>query len=165
MNAWIRAFLLIIIVIAAIKVSAYATTGLWQLGFTIQSKSMEPNMNSGDLISIQSSQKANIITYEVGKKFDYKSLNDYGDIIAFKPKGIPNTAPIIHRVMYYVKEGANMWLGGPPAPYAGYITKGDNAATNPSYDQQGGISYNQPVKKEWIIGMARARIPYLGYLL
>jgi signal peptidase len=57
-----------------------------------------------------------------------------------------------------------MLINGPMAPHAGYITKGDNGKTNPSYDQQGGISYNQPVKKEWIIGVAKVRDPYLGYL-
>jgi len=67
--------------------------------------------------------------------------------------------------MYYVEEGEPMWDRGPPAPYAGYITKGDNIRTNPSYDQQGDISYLQPVKKDWIIGVARFyRIPILGYI-
>lgn len=56
-----------------------------------------------------------------------------------------------------------MWAGGPPAPYAGYITKGDNPDTNKYFDQQGSISYNQPVKKEWVIGVARFyRIPLAG---
>jgi signal peptidase len=65
--------------------------------------------------------------------------------------------------MYHVEEGEPMWKDGPPAPYAGYITKGDNSETNPSYDQQGSISPLQPVKKEWIIGVARFyRVPLLG---
>ncbi len=58
-----------------------------------------------------------------------------------------------------------MWADGPPAPHAGYITKGDNPGTNPLYDQQGDISYLQPVNKEWMIGVARfQRIPLLGYI-
>ena len=65
--------------------------------------------------------------------------------------------------MYYVKEGQPMWPEGPSAPFGGYITKGDNPKTNPSYDQQGSISYLQPVKKEWIDGVARfPRVPLLG---
>ncbi len=65
--------------------------------------------------------------------------------------------------MYFVETGDPMWPGGPLAPHEGYITKGDNKVTNPSFDQQGGISFLQPVKKEWIIGAARFyRIPVLG---
>ncbi len=51
-----------------------------------------------------------------------------------------------------------------PAPYSGYITKGDNVVTNKHFDQEGQISYLTPVKDEWIIGTAQYRIPYLGYI-
>jgi len=163
MKIWIKALLIAIIVMAVIKVSHYATTGLQQ-GFVIGSNSMNPNMQSGDLILVQSSQLVDIKTYEDSKLLDYKSFNDYGDVIAYKPFGKERSSPIIHRAMYYVEEGKPMWINGPPAPHAGYITKGDNVKTNPSYDQQGGISYNQPVKNEWIIGVAKVRDPYLGYL-
>jgi signal peptidase len=50
------------------------------------------------------------------------------------------------------------------APHAGYITKGDNEVTNRYYDQQGQVSYMLPVKEEWVIGVAKYRIPYIGYL-
>ncbi len=65
--------------------------------------------------------------------------------------------------MYYVEEGQPMWPGGSAAPFAGYITKGDNPKTNSAYDQQGSISPHLPVKPEWVIGVARFdRIPLLG---
>ncbi len=165
MNVWIKALLMTIIVIAIIKVSVYAATGLWTVGFSMQSGSMMPNMQTGDAILVQSSQRTNITTYEEGKTLNYKSFNDYGDVIAFYPRGNSKLIPIIHRAMYYVEEGNPMWPGGSPAPYAGYITKGDNNRTNPLYDQQGSISYLQPVKKEWIIAVAKAKIPLSGYLL
>ncbi len=164
MNVWIKALLITILVIAVIKVSFYAATGLWTVGISIQSGSMMPTMQIGDEILVQSYQRTNITTYEEGKALNYKSLNDYGDVIAYHPRGDSKLIPVLHRAMYYVEEGP-MWTGGPPAPYAGYITKGDNPKTNPSYDQQGSISYNQPVKKEWIFAVARARVPILGYLL
>jgi signal peptidase len=53
---------------------------------------------------------------------------------------------------------------GPPAQYSGYITKGDNVVTNQYFDQEGDISYYKPIKDEWIIGTAKYRIPYLGYI-
>ena len=57
---------------------------------------------------------------------------------------------------------------GRPAPHAGYITKGDN---NSAYDQQclavrvsdGRWVRIEPVKPEWVIAVARVRVPYLGY--
>jgi len=38
---------------------------------------MNPNMQSGDLILVQSSQRVDIKTYEDSKLLDYKSFNDY----------------------------------------------------------------------------------------
>ena len=51
--------------------------------------------------------------------------------------GKEGVTPIIHRAMYYIEEGRPMWPGGPSAPFAGYITKGDYPKTNAIYDQQG----------------------------
>jgi signal peptidase len=68
--------------------------------------------------------------------------------------------------MYWVEVGEKM-PGGKPAPHAGYITKGDN---NPGYDQQslGVDTVNgkvpvEPVKPEWVVAVAKVRVPYLGY--
>jgi signal peptidase len=46
-----------------------------------------------------------------------------------------------------------------PAPYDGFITKGD---ANPQYDQVSGIA--APVQERDIAGVARVRVPYLGYV-
>ncbi len=64
--------------------------------------------------------------------------------------------------MYWVDIGDPMWTNGPPAPHAGYITKGDNIDTNKQVDQATSISKLQPVKEEWIIGVARWKIPLIG---
>ena len=39
MNVWIKALIMTIIVITVIKVSVYAITGLWTVGFSLQSSS------------------------------------------------------------------------------------------------------------------------------
>ena len=44
------------------------------------------------------------------------------------------------------------------APSDGYITQGD---ANPVPDQLAGVL---PVKKDWIIGVAVFKIPYIGYV-
>jgi signal peptidase I len=105
-----------------------------------------------------------IVTNEDGQQSGYKMFENYGDVILYHPYGQEDATPIIHRAMYWVEAGQPMWEGGPPAPHAGYITKGDNVVTNSHFDQEGQISYQMPVKPEWIIGTAQFRIPYLGYI-
>ena len=54
-------------------------------------------------------------------------------------------------------------MGGPAAPNDGYITLGDN--NHGVYDQEApSICYLEPVQKDWILGIARFKVPYLGYL-
>jgi signal peptidase len=63
--------------------------------------------------------------------------------------------------MYHVEAGEPMWEGGPAAPHAGYITKGDH---NKIIDQKCADLCAEPIREEWVIGVARYRIPYAGYV-
>ncbi len=167
-NFWVgllRDFLFVISVVVIFASLSKIALGLWTPMIAVESGSMIPHIQIGDIVFIEGVDRAEIITYQEGKKIDYKSFNDYGDVILYKPYGREGVTPVIHRAMYYVEKGEQMWANGPPAPYAGYITKGDNNKTNPAFDQQGSISYMQPVKKEWVIGVARFyRVPVLGYV-
>lgn len=154
-------FVLTVVVIFA-SVSKIAL-GLYTPMVAVESGSMIPHIRIGDIIFVESINRTEIITNEDGKKMNYLSFDEYGDVILYKPRGIEGVTPIIHRAMYYVNESEPMWPGGPLAPHAGYITKGDNSRTNAAYDQQGSISHLQPIKKEWVIGKARfGRVPLLG---
>ena len=137
--------------------------GMWTPMVAIESGSMEPNMNIGDIIFIENIDQTQIITNQPDNN-SYSSFGKSGDVILYRPYGRKDATPIIHRAIYYVNKGEKMWPGGPPAPYSGYITKGDNTITNTHFDQQGDISYHIPVKEEWIIGVARYKIPYIGYV-
>jgi len=148
------------LVIVAIIISvAYAATGTWHVGFAVESGSMEPNMQVGDLIFVQAPHRTNITTYETGEKHNYTSFEKYGDVIIYRPNGLTGTTPIIHRAMYWVEKGEEM-PGGKPAPNAGYITKGD---ANPCPDQDPRFFGYDPVKPEWVVAVPKARIPYMGY--
>jgi len=138
--------------------------GLWTPMVAVESGSMEPHMQVGDIIFVKSIDRVNVITNEEGKKSGYSSFENYGNVILYRPYGQEGVTPIIHRAMYRVEVGEPMWEGGPPAKHAGYITKGDNVVTNKHFDQEGQISYEMPVEDEWIIGTAQYRIPYLGYI-
>jgi signal peptidase len=154
----------IIFVISAVVVYLIISH-FWISMVAVESGSMIPHIEVGDIIFVENIDLTQIITYETyetGNITNYTSFGEPGDVILYRPLG-RDVTPIIHRAMYYVETGEPMWAGGPPAPHAGYITKGDNTETNPAYDQQGSISYLQPVKKEWIIGVAKFnRVPLLG---
>ena len=136
--------------------------GTWAPMRAIESGSMEPHMKIGDIVFIKDISRANVVTLEDGATSGYKTFGDYGDVVLYRKYGSTADTPIIHRAMYYVEAGEPMWNGGPVAPHAGYITKGDNIKTNRQYDQ-----YNLctvPIREEWVIGVARYRIPYAGYV-
>ena len=144
-----------LLIVAIIILIVYAATGTWHVGFAVESGSMEPNMQVYDLIFVQAPDRTNITTYEEGEMLNYTSFNNYGDVIIYRPNGLSSVTPIIHRAMYWVEEGEAM-PNGKPAPHEGYITKGDN---NPCPDQP----RLEPVKREWVIAVAKVGVPYLGY--
>ena len=136
--------------------------GTWTPMRAIESGSMEPNMMVGDIVFIKDISRASIVTQEEGAISGYKTFGDYGNVILYRKYGSTGDTPIIHRAMYYVEAGDPMWAGGPIAPHAGYITKGDNEITNRQYDQEHLCTV--PIHEEWVIGVARYRIPYAGYV-
>ncbi|MCX9011825.1 MAG: S26 family signal peptidase [Candidatus Methanoperedens sp.] len=167
-NLWIgfiRDALFVFAVITIIASVSNIAFGLWSPMVAVESGSMIPHIQIGDIILVESIDRTKVTTYEEGKQSGYISFGEYGDVVLYRPYGKKDVTPIIHRAMYYVEKGEPMWQNGPAAPYAGYITKGDNPKTNPLYDQQGSISSQQPVKKEWVIGVARFyRVPLVGYV-
>jgi signal peptidase len=155
-----RDFLFVITVVVIFATISHMTLGLYTPMVAVESESMVPHIQIGDIIFMESIDRTGIVTQKDGKQSAYTSFDDFGDVILYRPFGRDKVTPIIHRAMYYVEKGEPMWDGGPSAPHAGYITKGDN---NPSYDQKGSVSYLQPVQKNWIIGVARFdRVPIAG---
>ncbi|MCD4842931.1 MAG: S26 family signal peptidase [Methanosarcinales archaeon] len=136
--------------------------GLPMPAVAVESGSMIPHINIGDVVIIQSYDRTDIVTYNEAIQSDYESFDYSGDVILYYKYGNTSVTPIIHRAMYRVDIGDPMWTNGPPAPHAGYITKGDNIETNKQVDQATSISKLQPVKEEWVIGVARWRIPLIG---
>ncbi|WP_435155975.1 S26 family signal peptidase [Haladaptatus sp. DFWS20] len=171
-------------VVVAIGLVLFAVSGVWPPMVAVESGSMEPQMERGDLIFIMDESRfvpsaaqdgTGIVTYQQGAKTGYKSFNQPGDVIIYRPDGSTYETPIIHRARFWVDEGENWYgkanpayLGGAdncdelpncPAPHAGFITKGDN---NGAYDQV--VRISEPVKPEWIRGTAEVKIPWLGHV-
>ncbi len=224
---FVKDIIVVAVVVAFVSIVSQIALGLWQPMVAVESGSMVPNLNIGDIIIVQGAARTEIIPWDEAELKGYKSFNNPGDVILYRPYGkeSPNlldqgkmmigispgydkATPVIHRALSYVEKGETMWTDGPAAPFSGYITKGDH---NEVIDQQAGqifgmanmsyieansdqlrdvgggiyldkktgliiykvangtfvgdgISYLTPVEKEWVIGVARAKIPLVGYV-
>ncbi len=154
-----------LIIVGVIVGVGILITGTWPFMVAVESGSMEPHMHRGDVIFLVSPDRAGIVTYVEGVQKGYKSFGSYGDVIVYKPNGNGHKTPIIHRVLAYVHKGDyipvrvgdKIYLTKNIASRDGYITQGDH---NPIPDQP---YVSEPVQKDWIIGVAKFRIPYIGY--
>ena len=145
-----------LITVAVIVAIGIAVTGTWPFMVAVESGSMEPNLHRGDVVFLFSPDRVGITTYEEGMAKGYKSFGDYGDVIVYYPNGDKSRTPIIHRAIKWVERGEKI-PGDGVAKHSGYITKGDhNAMIDQPY-------LSSPVKKSWIVGVAKFRIPYIGY--
>ncbi|RLM50749.1 S26 family signal peptidase [Halorubrum sp. Atlit-28R] len=179
---WIREMLSSVAVVLLVGLLLFGVSGVWPPMVAVESGSMEPNMRVGDLVFVTEPGRlapdvaengVGVVTHEVGQKVDYRTFGSYGSVMIYTPPGRTG-APIIHRAMFHVTKGENWYdradaeyhnavdcgsLANCPAPHDGYITLGDN---NGAYDQASGLS--PPVRAEWVNGVARLRVPYLGYI-
>lgn len=157
-------------VVGVIAVVLFLVSGTWPAVVAIESESMVPNMNVGDLVFVVAPDRfGDLQTWEEGQVSGYMKYGEYGDVIIYRPNGADSVHPIIHRAMMRVEAGEtvdtlNGLNLGYTAPHGGYITWGDN---NPVPDQvvaYPGLGKLEPVKEEWIVGKALFAIPVLGYL-
>ncbi|MGA7075988.1 MAG: S26 family signal peptidase [Halobacteriota archaeon] len=173
-NYWLallRDILVAFLVVAVIISIVYAYSGSVTPLVAVQSGSMEHDkatslldqnngIYKGDVVLIK--KTTDVVTYKQGINENYMKFGNYGDVIVYKPNGDDRT-PIIHRAMYWVNAGDRL-PNNQTATHAGYITKGD---ANVDYDQPllfGSMPPVEPVKPEWIIGVAQYRVPLIGNL-
>jgi signal peptidase len=177
---FVRETLYSVLGVLAVGLLLFAISGVWPPMVAVESGSMEPEMQRGDLIFVTEPERftpdygqGGIVTVEVGTEEGYRSFGGNGSVIIYDPPDRVGS-PIIHRAHFHVEEGENWYdranpaymnaddcgsLSNCPAPHDGFITKGD---ANARYDQASNIA--GPVQPEWIRGTARLRIPYLGHI-
>ena len=183
---FVREVLSSLAVVAAVGLVLFAVSGLWPPMVAIESESMAPHMERGDLVFLMEEHRfaggaayddTGVVPYQAGAAAGYREFGEYGDVIVYQPDGDKGETPIIHRARFWVNDSENWYgkadeeyLGGVesceelvncPAPHGGFITKGDN---NGVYDQVdlGEEPISSPVRAEWITGTAEFRIPWLG---
>ncbi|KTG09209.1 S26 family signal peptidase [Haloprofundus marisrubri] len=169
-----------IAVVTAVFLLLVVVSGVWPPMVAIESGSMDPNMQKGDMVVITATDRFSggtadavgvVTTDDDG---EYQRFVGDGDVIIYNA---PNReTPIIHRARFRVEAGENWFdranesflpagvdsceeLRNCPAPYDGYVTMGD---ANGVYDQAKGIA--PVVKEEWVRAKAGLRIPCLGWL-
>jgi signal peptidase len=184
---FVRETLLSVGAVILVGLLLFAVSGIWPPMVAVESTSMQPHMGVGDLVFVMEEGRfppaaahgdTGVVTAEDGAAAGYRKFGAPGDVVVYRPDGRAGATPIIHRAMFWVNDSENWYrradpddVGGYggceelpncPAPHAGFVTKGDNEATNGAYDQVNGLS--APVRPSWVVGTAELRIPLLGYV-
>ncbi|WP_050032238.1 S26 family signal peptidase [Halorubrum halophilum] len=159
------AVLLVAVVVAAVA-------GAWPPFVAVESGSMAPEVERGDLVVVTSTDRfpwgGLVGAAEPGAPTRFGSA---GDVIVFNPPS-DGQRPIMHRIAFPVTAGED-WtdradpallegdcstIAACPAPYDGFVTYGD---ANGEYDQSAGIA--PIVREEWVTAKALFAVPNLGW--
>ena len=182
----IRDVLVSVGVVLSIGVVLFAVSGVWPPMVAVESGSMEPNMQVGDLIIVVADDRfvgdgavegTGVVPLEAARDSGHERFSKPGDVVIFQPDGHGSRTPIIHRAHFWVEEGEN-WVDGRadpayvdgasceeletcPANHDGFVTKGD---ANSGYDQANSGARTDVVRAEWVTGKSVFRIPWLGHV-
>ena len=160
----VRDLLWVVIVVGGIALFLYLVCGTWPAVVTVESESMVPHMNVGDLVLVVKENRfGSLQTWENGTQSGYQAFGDYGDVIIYKPNGGNSVHPIIHRAMAWLNDDQVKLYYPNISPHAGYITKGDHNSIEDQGAYYRDIGFIEPVKQEWVIGKALIAVPLLGY--
>jgi signal peptidase len=92
----------------------FAVSGVWPPLVAIESGSMEPHIDTGDLVFVMEENRFagdtaryGVVTAENGE--NYRKFERPGDVVVYAPDGNNQTTPIIHRAMFWVEEGENWY--------------------------------------------------------
>jgi len=114
-----RDLIWVVAVVGCIALALFLICGTWPAVVTIESESMVPNMNVGDLVVVvQKDRFGDLQTWDDGNESGYKKFGDYGDVIIYRPNGATDMwasmgllplskaqHPIIHRAMTWIEAG------------------------------------------------------------
>jgi signal peptidase len=160
----VRDILSVVITVAVIGVLLFGLSGTWPAIVAVESESMVPNMQVGDLVFVVAKDRFGpVLTSPEAEAQNVTSFGGYGDVIIYQPNGNSGVTPIIHRATGWVNATEADRLGF-IGSHEGYVTKGDN---NGGPDQLGTfqrLGRVEPVRDEWIVGKAVFAIPFIGYL-
>lgn len=150
-----------------------ALVGTWPPFVAVESGSMTPGVERGDLVVVTAADRPPWGDLATTADPDAPTrLGGAGDVVVYTVPGAGDR-PVFHRLAFPVEAGED-WteradpallsgdcaeLSTCPAPYDGYVTRGD---ANDLYDQSAGIA--PVVPDEWIAGKALFAVPNLGWV-
>ena len=158
------------VLLVAVLIGAFA--GTWPPFVAVESGSMTPAVERGDLVVVTATDRAPWGDLATATDRDAPTrLGGAGDVVVYSVPGVGGR-PVFHRLAFPVDAGEDWteradteFLDGDcaelttcPAPYDGYVTRGD---ANELYDQSAGIA--PVVRGEWIEGKALFAVPNLGW--
>ncbi|WP_224448908.1 S26 family signal peptidase [Haloprofundus salilacus] len=169
--------------LGVVGVALFAVAGVWPPMVAVESASMQPNLDRGDLVFVTDVSRYDdgtagpdgVTTVEEAESSAYERFGEPGDVVAFDgPER--DGAPTLRRAHFRVEAGENWYqradssaippgvddcteLANCPAPHAGYVTKGDG---NEYYDQA--TDSIDPVRTEQVRAKANVGVPMLGWL-
>ena len=161
------------VAVLLIAVLLGSLVGTWPPFVAVESGSMAPGVERGDLVVVTDTDRAPWGELSTAADPDAPTrLGEPGDVVVYTVPGAGGR-PVFHRLAFPVDAGED-WteradpallsgdcaeLSTCPAPYDGYVTYGD---ANELYDQSAGIA--PVVPDEWIAGKALFAVPNLGWL-
>ena len=132
-----RDILWVVAIVGGIALALFLICGTWPAIVAVESGSMEPHMNIGDLvIVVQKDRFGELQTWDEAHQTNYTKFGDYGDVIIYRPNGetdfwasigllpLSSQTPIIHRAMTWV---------GPDQPEPSYLNIYRGEATPVDY--------------------------------
>jgi len=160
------------VAVLVVALVATAVVGAWPPLVAVESGSMAPEVERGDLVVVTATDRFpwGDVTGHAAPDAPTR-FGDTGDVIVFDPPD-DGFGPILHRAAFPVSAGDD-WtdradpslldgdcadIDACPAPHDGYITYGD---ANGEYDQSAGIA--PVVREEWIRAKAVIAVPDIGW--
>jgi len=157
-----RELLWVVVVVGAVALTLFLVSGTWPAVVTIESESMAPHMNVGDLVFVVAQDRfGDLQTWTSGKETGYEKFGSFGDVIIYNRNGESGPAiplpllsgsahPIIHRAMGMVQENQ-------PVPV--YVYPYQGASTPAEYLPADSISVkNTPSGYNWTIVLSNGTV-------
>jgi signal peptidase len=146
-------------VVGGIALILFLFAGTWPAAVTIESTSMVPHMNVGDLVIVMEKDRfGGLQTWTDGKASGRMKYGDYGDVIIYRPNGAGTVHPIIHRAMTEIGAGKPVPIFA--NPYRGQVTPLEYRPLTVSNMSVGGyaVLYNGTLNASWNITADRSAI-------
>src|SRR5699024_9778328 len=126
-------------IVVLIGLILFAVSGLWPPMVAVESGSMNPHLQKGDLVFIMEEHRfagaaahdgTGVVPYKAGAAAGYRTFHEPGDVIVYQPYGDSGETPIIHRARFWVNKGENWYDEANPA-YVGSADSCEELANCP----------------------------------